>query len=1142
MSLSDREERLLRAAPKSVPNLVEFLTDYLQWPLPAHMEPEDVALIDWRLDDLHLDADQVAKLNRVSQLPKFVDAQPFGVFVLEFESGRLPVGAIRRVVHQLVAKKRTQAHVSHQQWALEDLLFFCQSHDGQADLHVVAFREVAGKPVMKVISWSTDSTDNRLEVIASHNLAKLVWPTGQSNAAALALRDTLLTAFTAEYRQGVKSADLLAKKMAEVARFVRDEVSTLYEVETYDGPLRELFAEVRSRLDSDLTPAKFADMYAQTMVYGLLTARITHPEDFLPGQVTQVLKFENPFLDALYSRFRAGGEQAVDLDEFGLGDLSELLAETDVDELLADFGVGEHRDDPVVFFYEVFLQEYDPEERKRLGAYYTPIPVVKFMVSAVDHLLQTRFGLSNGISDDTTWAEFYKRQNIALPNGVDPDGRVVQMIDPATGTGTYLLEWIRLALARPKEVKTPSSLPRPLDSFDAFEISLSSYSVAQLKVLLEIPAEFRSNWRPPIRLTDTLQGMKSQDLFGTDPLSEEGRKANETKFNKTHSVVIGNPPYLRADRFSGLGGWVVDPEDGSESLFEDVLKPARENTAFSHLRSLSNLYVFFWRWAIWKAFEQNPTGYGVVSFITASSWLRGPGFMGLRKLAREKASEIFIVDLGGDGLGARKDENVFPIQIPVAIVFLIRAGEVNPESNTKCRVNYFNVAGTREEKLSYLRSMDFETTDWSEGPTEPMSSFVPTSVSSEYDAFPLLADIFPWQQPGCIHARTWPVSPSSDVLLKRWKAFVSIQSPEERAQAFVTAKTGRNIFTKVANYPRLVDLTEDSEAPKLRRYAYRAFDRQYTFDDVRFAKTESPSLWQTCTGDQTYMVAGMTIQIGDGPAATCSTDVPDFQYFRGSFGGKDVIPLYRDDAGTPNVHPELLEHLRDKFQGEYSDLAYASKALFCYVYGILAGADFSSRFRSELEVPGPRVPITLDKALFTKMAKHGEYLLFHQTFGQRVLLGTESLLPAKPVGAWIVIPRNAPSDVSQIDYSPEDSSLIVGEGIFQGLRPEIWDFEVSGMKILKKWLGYRTQRGTGRAATSSTNLDKIRPVKWEKEWTDEFEQLVSLVAVSIEAKTIGEQLLDEILENETFSSEQLSPPPNALRKPPKAKSAQESLF
>ena len=225
----------------------------------------------------------------------------------------------------------------------------------------------------------------------------------------------------AGYREGIRSAKALSKRMAEVAQDVRDEVNALFDVETDDGPMRSLYRDVRDNLLGDLTPERFADVYAQTMVYGLLTARIAHPERFEAEQSLAVMTFDNEFLDAIYARFRDDSDSVVDVDELGLADLAEQLAKTNVDELLADFGSDNQRDDPVVYFYEEFLAQYDPDQRRDLGAFYTPKPVVRYIVKTVDDALKS-FGLPLGVADPTTWAEYVAATpDLDIPSGVAPE-------------------------------------------------------------------------------------------------------------------------------------------------------------------------------------------------------------------------------------------------------------------------------------------------------------------------------------------------------------------------------------------------------------------------------------------------------------------------------------------------------------------------------------------------------------------------------------------------------------------------------------------------------------------------------------------------------------------------------------------------
>jgi hypothetical protein len=1126
------DENLIRKAPRSTDDLLALLFDGLNWPLPAGMEVEDVPLLAWSPEELHLDPNAVARLTRIQQLPSLATDQPFGVFILSFDGGRLPVGAVRRVVNKLIRKKRAQPSTDHSLWDLHDLIFFCQSHRGIDTLHVVAFRETDNVPVMRVISWDTQATDNRIRLIASENLPDLAWP-DLSHIDPDTWRSQWTSAFSSTYRQGVRTAAALAARMADVAEVVRDEVRELYEVETDKGPLRQLYAEVEESLWADLTPERFADMYAQTMVYGLLTARITHPEDFHADAVNSVLKFENPFLDALYASFRRKGDEAFDVDEFGLHDLAELLAHVDVDQLLADFGVEDRREDPVVFFYEDFLERYDPAQRLELGAFYTPIPAVRCIIRGVDHLIKTEFGLAEGVADRTNWGDYTKAVKIPIPAGMRPTDPVIRMIDPAAGTGTFLLEWLRQGMCNLDAEGTGTAHNRRslLEQMDAFEIALSSYAVAHLKTSLELPPDLRAEEHIGIRLTDTLAGPRELTLLGDDPIAEEGQRAELIKFATHHNICVANPPYMRVDRQTA-GGWIAHPPGGGRSLFDDIHEPARQHTIFSHQASLYNLYVYFWRWAIWKVFEQTDSGPGIVGFITASSWLRGPGFLGLRQLARQLADDIFVVDLGGDNLGARTSANIFPIQTPVAIVLLVRRRECVKDS--PARVRYTAITGTRAEKLASLDQFDIETAPWVEVAGDWRSPFEPTSGGSTWQDFPALIDLFPWQQPGCMWNRTWPIAPQSAILEARWRRFVATKDPTDRATCFVTPPTGRNINTRVAGLPRLADLPIRAPHRPIARYGFRSFDRQWAFDDPRLAALERPALWASLGADQVFMASLITGRLSNGPAATVSTAVPDKHYFNGR-GGKDVIPLYRDSDLTPNVDPALIDAVTAAHREvDSSAREVSAESLFAYVYGVLAGADYTTRFVDELATPGPRVPLSRSPYLFAAMAAHGESLLWLHTFGERFQAKGRRALNVERTIRWSHSPSRIPADLRDCRYDEGPQRLLVGDGVLMGVKPDVWSFEVSGMQVVKKWLGYRTARGAGRAVSSSSPLDQIRPNAWDPDWSLELSQLVHVLTQTLDLQQTGADLLGDILEGDLVSASELPKTPDALREPPAA--------
>lgn len=1125
---------LIREAPESSTKLLKLLRTGLSWPIRGNIE--EVPLIDFSPEELHLDPSKIARLVKIQQIPKLVEGQDFAAFILSFRGGSLPQGAIRQLVARLVRKRRATRTSPVGMWEMSDIIFFCVAEQGDPRLHIVSFRETDGRTQLKVISWSKASTDNRIALLANRELHDLIW--GDLGVAV----DARDRAFSAGYRQEIRSAEELARQMAEIAGQIRDEIMELLRVETEKGALTLLLKEVQRDLRADLDPAGFADMYAQTMVYGLLAARVAHPENFAVNPVVSAFKFDNPFLDTLYASFRKRGDELIDVDDFGLEDLVNALSLTDVEGLLSNVGTDDLKEDPVVFFYQDFLEKYDPKQRKELGTYYTPIPVVRFMVRAVDQIIKSEFGLSLGVADQTTWGEYSKTQKIAIPNGLTKNDKVIRMIDPATGTGTFLLEWMRQASSNLKAANqfSTKAMESVVQQMDAFEISLSSYAVAHLKTSLELDPSIRAKTHMGIRLTDTLAGRAPSqgNLFNNDPIAREGQLAEQVKFDTNHSVVIGNPPYLRTNRESG-GGWLVHPTDGNQPLFDEYLNRAVAKTAFGHTRSLFNLYTYFWRFAMWKAFEQF-NGPAVVAYITADSWLYGPGFLGMREVARELGDEIIIVDLGGDQRGARPEEGVFPIQLAVAIVFIIRRSLLS-NRNELASVRYRKIDGTRAEKLTQLEALEISHSGFTPVIAEGHGSLVPHTGDSSWMDWPALSDLFPMQQPGCKWARTWPHSPSAEVLHVRWKKFLSKRALEWRETAFVTGKTGRGPNTKVAGKPKLADLPVGAPPPQIDRYSFRSFDRQWAFADERISDGFRPTLWESLSIDQVFLVTTTTGKLGKGPAAVPTNFVPDYHFFCGR-GGKDIVPLYRDAKKSPNCDPALVTTLNQLRAAQDKKAAATSpESLFAYCFGVFAGTDYTLRFQTELETPGPRVPLTRDSKLFTQMANFGGQLLWLQTFGERFRTAERKALKCDANIKWSRKPTRIPNDSRDFSYDAEMEVLNIADGKLTGVSKSAWDFEVSGMHVIKKWLGYRTAKGAGRAASSDNPLDKIRPTEWEPDWCDELREIVHVLTETEKLRPQGIKLLNQIMESDLIAADELPQPPVELRKPP-SRDGENELF
>jgi hypothetical protein len=1122
MPADERLRTLIREAPKDTWALIDFLRDGLAWPLPeldpTELHADDV-LIDWQPEELHLDPTKVAKLVDIAQLPPLTAKQSFGVFFLNFDGRNLPITAVRRLVHRLVNSRRGRGGGTHPTWALDDLLFFCLANGDEKVIHVVNFREKDGKRVLRVLSWSDNPTGARLDLLVRRAVPELTW---DGDSGPKLIMEPSESAVMGGYREGITSAKQLSRRMAEVAQDVRDEIRTLLSIETDTGPIRRLFHDVRENLLGDITEDRFADVYAQTMVYGLLTARISHPEQFAVDQSVAVLQFDNAFLDAIYARFRVGSEDIIDVDELGLADLGERLARANVDELLADFGADNHRDDPVVYFYEEFLAQYDPDQRRDLGAFYTPKPVVRYIVKTVDDALRS-FGLPLGVADATTWGEYVRSHpDIEIPRGALAEDTVVSMFDPANGTGTFLVEWLEQAKRNAGEEGVATALGHS----SALEISLASYAVSHLKVSLDLPEGLRDQGRIPVYLGDTLSEKRVARISGLDdPIGAEGVQADRVKYDWHHNVLIGNPPYDRVES-KGTGGFITAATTGNKtlgerSLFDDIFDDAKKHVIFSAHASLYNLYVYFWRWAIWKVFEQN-SGPAVVSMITASSWLDGPGFLGLRRLAREVADEITVVDLHGDNKGTRKDENVFDIESPVAIVTLIRHGR--GDRSKPAPVRYASFWGTRAEKLAALNDLASGRTTLTalEASAEWHAPLIPTAGGADWAACPKVTDMFPWQQPGAMVSRTWPVAPTVSQLEERWEQFVATSAPGERLRYFSPSKTGRSITTKVPGMTKLVDLKSGAASQPIVRFGMRSFDRQWIFEDPRLAKTESPSLWASLSSKQVFLTTMTTSSLGDGPAATLTTAVPDKHFFSGR-GGKDIVPLYRDAMGTPNADPAALNILCDKL-----GVKATVEQLFAYAFGVLAGTDYTERFHEALETPGPRVPVTADPELFVQMTKHGEKLIWLQTFGERF---GDGALPTSGI-AWKPEPSRLPDGKPDISYDAATETLRVADGVLTGVPAEVWSFEVSGMGVIPKWLGYRMAKPAGRAASSTSPLDAIRPSSWSPEWSTELVEIVAAIRETLALVPHGVAVLDEILAGPLIAADELPPVPDALRKPP----------
>ena len=570
---------------------------------------------------------------------------------------------------------------------------------------------------------------------------------------------------------------------------------------------------------------------------------------------------------------------------------------------------------------------------------------------------------------------------------------------------------------------------------------------------------------------------------------------------------------------------------GTDAIFRDFLDPVVAAGRGVHLKNLYNLYVYFWRWALWKVFEQDTArGPGVVSFITASSYLDGDAFRGMREHMRRVCEDVWILDLGGEGRGTRRSENVFAIQTPVAIAVAVRANEGNRDAPAK--IHYTRIDGTRRQKLAMLDAIDgFRKVDWQDCPDEWQAAFRPAG-KGDYFAWPLLTDLMPWQHSGVELKRTWPVAQDADTLERRWRALLASSGPglakafKETRDRKVTSESPP-LFEGDETGTPIARLRRDAPTPRMERYSYRSFDRQRLFLDTRLADYLRPALWLAHGERQVYVTTQLAYPLGDGPALTACAEVPDRHHFSGR-GGKDTIPLYRTaDATEANLLPGLPDLL-----GKTLGRKVTPEHFLAYVYGVLACPAFTERFSQEMEARELRVPLTRDAKLFEDLRRTGARLLRLHTYGERFASGRQrGHVPRGAARCAKAVPGDADSYPETFHYDDATRTLHVGAGEFAPVTPEVYGFEVSGLKVVQSWLKYRMKDGGGK---KSSPLDDVRPEQWTPRSTTELLELLWVLEGTLASYPEQARLLDAVVQGPCFRVDELPPVPAGMRKPPGA--------
>jgi predicted helicase len=914
--------------------------------------------------------------------------------------------------------------------------------------------------------------------------------------------EELLSAFLEAQAATVGSAKELAVRMARIARLIRGNILRALAAEGAGkrkaGPLRDQLASFREVLLHDLTEEQFADMYAQTICYGLFAARCNAPDTagFTRDGAAGLIRKTNPFLQKTF--YRMVGPDLSPHVAWAVDDLVALLAHTNIGGILLDFGRRTRREDPVVHFYETFLAEYDPRLRETRGVYYTPEPVVSYIVRSVDYILKNDFKLADGLADAG------KIRVPARRGKGEIETHKVLILDPATGTGTFLYSAINLIYqsvgerakgAWPAYV-AQELLPRLL----GFELLLAPYTVAHLKLgllLEETGYDFQGGERLSVYLTDTLAEafkVNTQLLFA-QWVADEANAAAKIEREAPVMVVFGNPPY------SGI----------STNMSEDIARMVDEYKTVDgqplgeRKHWLQDDYVKFIRFAQ-ERIER--TGYGILAFVTNHGYLDNPTFRGMRQSLMRTFEDIYVLDLHGNSKkkesapDGSKDENVFDIQQGVAIGIFVKhaSSKAVTAENATANVQHADLWGVRETygantdgereltggKYQWLSRNDLSTTEWTKlKPQTPFYLFTPqdTLLSSEYESNPSITQCFDKGSNGIQTSRDNVAygftSNELKGIIERFRAKESVVSDLSLREKFWPSKTVRDYppgDTRGWKLPTArTALREDKDRLKrFKRAAYRPFDyrdifyAKYMIDWPRLeimSQLLQPNL-SLCVGRAGHVVGGNTWDLVF--VSNCPVDMNLF--YR---GGNVNYPLYiypsgetstlfddiSSDARRPNLSEGFIKDFSARLLMSFvADgrgdrvLTFGAEDVFAYMYAVFHSPTYRSRYAEFLKIDFPRLPLTSDAELFAALCEIGDSLL-----AVHLLENFPSPATTYPVAGT--------NEVEQVGYTEpgEDEPAggrvwINGEQFFAGVPEEVWNFHIGGYQVASKWLKDRKGR------------------------------------------------------------------------------------
>jgi type I restriction-modification system DNA methylase subunit len=1141
------------------PGLLRYLHDELEWEIPEDAAFGDLTF-NWTPSEIGLDLDEPIE---ITQLRPLRADQRWGVFFLNFPHGKLPVTLMRRILRGLSKRKRASANASDRAaWDKDDLIFI--SAVGDADDRRLSFAHFQDRgndlPTLRVIGWDKDDTVRRLSHTDQVLRSKLGWLHGEGLP--LNWRD----AFTERPRESVRTAKEMAEALAALARDIRDRIKLILPKEKANGDLKQLFEAVKQTLSRDLDAEKFADTYAQTIAYGLLSARINQVRErdekheaspnagvgtkpALP-EITaeaagQAMPTTNPFLKELFGSFlSAGGRDAtgagLDFDELGVGEVVDLLNAADMEAVLLDFDKHKAGDDPVIHFYEGFLHAYDKALKVQRGVFYTPQPVVSFIVRSVDEVLRTEFGLADGLADVTTWSEFVAgHPETMIPAGVKGDEHFVKILDPATGTGTFLVEVIDLihatmtkkwkstglddkARAEAWNTYVPQHL---LPRLYGYELMMAPYAVAHMKLGLKLAdTGYRfegvdANGKPArarVFLTNALEPARNLDMelsFMSEALAHEAKAANESKDKARFTVVVGNPPY-KGDSAnpSRINGRLTPAGELIQHYFRVDGQPLGEKTS----KWINNDYVKF------IGFGERvigSSGVGVIGYITSNSWLDGVIFRGVRASLVEKFEHLWIVDLHGN---INKRERA-PDGSPDDGVFEILEG-TNVTigaclSGLAREVRHVDIQGEWPEhppshgKRLWVESHSLGTADMSLlEPTPPQRALVAAhgQLDTGMAAWPSIKDVLLLAGAGMTTARDhFAIDLDPSQLLAR------IESFRDSTSTIVDALESFSITNKEGwdgNKARLLLRQSGDLKRLLTSISFSPLDFRWTiYSDAVIWRTARPVMEPIMVPGNVGLVT--TRQTKDRWGILATNNVIRHKAVS-AYDISSLFPLYHFDNGTARSNVaakftarlEALTGLRfdDGFdapmQGalpgteppspEQGSLAlrrgrgdltttFGARDVFDWIYSVLHSPAYRERYAEFLRSNFARVPLPHDRALLAALVPLGTELV-----ALHLLDPVAAPILADPAVRFV----NPNGVEARLDGRKADARRNAAGRVyvndaswFETVPASVWDRWIGGYQPAQKWLKDRAAKGgknkrEGRVLTAEDQLHYRRMI------------------------------------------------------------------